>query len=505
MSRKPTSKALLVVLDGWGLNHDYEGNAITQAKTPNFDRLWQDYPSAVLQASGEAVGLPEGQMGNSEVGHFTIGAGRVFFQDLVRINKAIDDGSFAKNQAFTGAFDHVKTNNSNLHIMGLVSPGGVHSHQDHISALVSAAKDAGVKQVYIHAFLDGRDTPAQSADTYIQKLTDDLAEIGLGEIASLSGRFYAMDRDKKWNRIDAFYEMVIGNKDATRFSTPQKAIQASYTQDITDEFLEPCLVNVGSGEDGLVKDNDAVIFANYRNDRMLQLGERFVKSELKNLYLASMAVYSPQFDMAVAFEKEKPDTYLGQIISDAGLKQLRITETEKFAHMTFFLNCQNQDPLQGEDRIVLESNNVKSHDEKPEMRARDITTQILQDMESGNYPAIMTNLCNGDMVGHTGNIPAAIKGCEAVDECLGLLEKSALKHGYSMIIIADHGNADEMMDEETKEKITSHSTNPVPFILVSKDKPELTRSEGDLSDVAPTMLKLLDLEVPISMTGKTLI
>lgn len=502
---KKQKKSLLVILDGWGLNKEYEGNAISLAKTPNFDRMWQDYPTAVLQASGEAVGLPEGQMGNSEVGHFTIGAGHVYFQDLVRINKAIDDGSFGSKKAFSGAFDHVKKHQSNLHLMGLVSNGGVHSHQDHMVALVQAAKDAGVEQVYLHCFLDGRDTLPKSASSFVQKLVDDLAEVELGEIASLSGRFYAMDRDKKWERIDQFFEMVIGKREVTRFSEPQKAIQASYHNEITDEFLEPCMIEVGSGEDGFVKANDAVVFTNFRNDRMLQLSERFVNVDIDNIYLASMSEYSSQFGMAVAFGKEKPKTYLGKIIADAGLKQLRTTETEKRAHMTFFFNCQNEDQLEGEDRIILDSYSVKSHAEKPEMRARDITKQILQDMEDETYPAIMANLCNGDMVGHTGDIKAAMKGCEAVDDCLGDLEKMALAKDYNFIIIADHGNADEMIDEETGETLTAHSTNPVPFILVSNEYKELTRSEGGLSDIAPTMLKLLDLEQPHEMGGESLV
>jgi 2,3-bisphosphoglycerate-independent phosphoglycerate mutase len=509
---KPTSsqkKAILVVLDGWGLNKDYKGNAITQAKTPNFDRMWNDYPTAVLQASGEAVGLPEGQMGNSEVGHFTIGAGKAFFQDLLRINKAVAEESLGKTEAFKGAFDHVAENNSNLHVMGMVSPGGVHSHQDHIAAIVKAASQAGVKQVYVHAFLDGRDVAAQSADTYVQKLLSDLEQIGLGEIATLSGRFYSMDRDKNWDRTDEFYEMVIGKKEGTRFSTPQKAIQASYNQDETDYFVKPCFIDVGDGEDGIVKANDAVIFANFRNDRMMQIGERFVKADVENLYLASMTEYNSAFKMHVAFQKEKPETYLGMEISKAGLKQLRITETEKFAHMTFFLNCQNQDPLEGEDRIMLDSNDVKAHDEKPEMRVHDITEQILQDLNSDTHPAIMTNLCNMDLVGHTGNIPAAIQACEAMDKCLGQLEESVLKNDYSMIVIADHGNADEMLDEETGDMITCHSTNPVPFILVSPGsktgKVKLKSNEGTLIDVAPTMLKLLGLNIPDAMSGKSLV
>lgn len=498
-------KVALIILDGWGLNKDYPGNAITQAKTPNFDRMWKDYPTAVLQASGEAVGLPEGQMGNSEVGHFTIGAGQVSFQDLVKIKKAIDDGSFNKNPAFIKAFNHTKSNNSTLHIMGMVSPGGVHSHQDHISALVKAAKEVGVKQVYIHGFLDGRDVAAQSAQGYIQKLIDDLAEINLGEIASLAGRFYPMDRDENWDRTDVFYQTIIGKREATRFSTPLKAIQASYQQDETDYFVKPCMIEVGDGEDGFVKDNDAVIFSNFRNDRMIQLAERFVKTDLKNIYLASMTQYNSKFDIEVAFIKEKPEMYLGKVISDAGLKQLRITETEKFAHMTFFLNCQNHQPLEGEDRIMLDSNDVKAHDEKPEMRVHDITKQILQDFQSGTYSAVMTNLCNTDLVGHTGNIPAAIKACQAMDECLGKLEESALKNDFSLIIIADHGNADEMLDEETGEMITSHSTNPVPFILVSKSINKLNRSEGSLPDIAPTMLQMLGLEIPDEMTGESLV
>lgn len=505
-SKLEKNKVLLLILDGWGLNHDYEGNAITRAKTPNWDRIWQDYPTAVLQASGEAAGLPEGQMGNSEVGHFTIGAGHIFFQDLVRINKAIDDGSFSSNKAFVDAFEHVKKHDSTLHLMGLVSPGGVHSHQKHFTALIQAAKDSQVNKVSIHAFLDGRDTPPKSALEYVTELERDLTEIGLGKVASLSGRFYAMDRDKKWDRTDKFYQMVIGKKEAQEFSEANKAIQASYHDEISDEYLEPCLIGTDYDKQNIIQENDAVLLVNYRNDRMLQLTDRLLGGDTpSNVYIASMSTYSSKFHIPVAFTKDKPTTYLGKVISDAGLKQLRVTETEKSAHMTFFFNCQEEEALEGEDRIILDSHNVKSHAERPEMRAEDITSQIEQDMAASNYSVILSNICNGDMVGHTGDIPAAIKACQTIDKCLFRLEKVALEHNWQMIIIADHGNIDEMKDEETGEVKTCHSLSPVPFVVISDQVKELTRHEGGLRDVAPTIIKLLDLDKPQQMGGESLV
>lgn len=505
MPKSKTNRSVLVVLDGWGLYKDYEGNAITRANTPNWNRIWQDYPTAVLEASGEAVGLPDGQMGNSEVGHFTIGAGRIYFQDLARINRAINDNSFYENPAFKEAFDHVKKHHSTLHLLGLVSNGGVHSHQDHIKALVKAAKMNDVDSVNIHAFLDGRDTPPQSAPEFIQKLESDLEEVGLGKIVALSGRFYAMDRDKKWDRIDAYFEMVTGKKTAEVFSSAQAAIRASYNNKINDEHLIPCLIEAGPGVEATIKPNDAVIFFNFRNDRMLQICDRFQKTEIENLCLVSMSEYSEHFGFPVAFTKEKPTTYMGKEISDAGLKQLRITETEKSAHMTFFLNCQNEGVLEGEDRMILESNNVISHAEKPEMRAADITAQMVQAMENHTYDAIFANICNGDMVGHCGDIPAGIKACEAVDACLAELEKAALKYDYDLVIIADHGNIEILKNEETGEPHTAHTTNPVPFIVISNRIKTLPSREGGLVDIAPTILDLIGLEVPHEMGGHSLV
>lgn len=498
-------KTLLIIMDGWGLNKDYEGNAITRAKTPNYDKLWQDYPTATLEASGEAVGLPEGQMGTSEVNHFTIGAGKIVFQDLVRINHAIDDGSFGQNGALIETLDHVKNKQSTLHLMGLLSDGGVHSHLNHFTALIKAAKAAGVKEVCVHAFTDGRDTGPQSSLGYIQALEAEMAKIGVGEIVSLIGRYYAMDRDHNWDRTNLAYHLLT-ERDGEKFSSATKAAQASHQAGVTDEFIKPSVIDSKLGDRAIISAGDGLIFVNFRNDRPRQLTETFLKHDLDNLCFTTMTRYNPFFNTRVMFEPQDIELCLGQVISEAKLKQVRITETEKFAHMTYFLNCKHEEPFEGEDRVMFDSySDIPTHDHRPEMRVHDISKELIGQLERGDHQVIFTNLCNPDMVGHTGNIPAAIAACEAVDGALGEIIPVALANNYTVLLTADHGNADEMLDEETGEVITSHSLNPVPFILISEHFSELKRRSGLLIDIAPTILSLLDLPKPQGMAGESFI
>ncbi|MCA9368658.1 MAG: 2,3-bisphosphoglycerate-independent phosphoglycerate mutase [Pseudomonadales bacterium] len=499
------SKVMLIILDGWGLNKKYPGNAIELAHTPYFDKLWKERPAATLEASGESVGLPEGQMGTSEVNHFTIGAGRVMFQDLVRVNHSIDDESFFKNAALLGAFDHVKKNNSKLHLFGLISDGGVHSHLDHFKAILKAAKKANVQEVYLHAFTDGRDTAPRGGRKYMAELEATMRELGVGKVATLVGRYFAMDRDKNWDRTNVAFKLIT-ELEGQEFSSVDAALEASYNSDVTDEFVKPAFITPSTGEKTVVADGDAVFFVNFRNDRPRQLTEVFLKHGFNNLYFATMTQYHPLYEVEVAFPPQSLETTLGQTLSDAGKKQLRITETEKFAHVTFFLNCKHEDAYEGEDRVMFDSySDIPTHDHRPEMRASDIATELVKTAELETHDAIFVNFCNADMVGHTGNIPAAIKACEAVDEALKKVVPAALEHGYTVLITADHGNADEMLDEETGDMITSHSLNIVPFILVSNEEVELVRKSGTLIDIAPTMLTLMGLEIPRSMTGESFV
>lgn len=498
-------RLILVILDGWGLRESELGNAIRQARTPNFERFWHTYPHAVLKASGEAIGLPEGQIGTSEVNHMTIGAGRVIFQDLVRINKSIEDKSFFRNKAIIAAFNHAKKHNSTVHIKGLISPGGVHSHQEHVNALLRAAKAYGIGKIYLHVFTDGRDTLPKSSIRYVQELEDFIDQLGVGKIASISGRYYAMDRDHNWERTDRTFALLVKGK-GEKYKTARELIEASYKKGITDEFIEPALVEVGPGEEGTVSSNDAVIFVNFRNDRPRQLVERFLEKGPKNLEYVTMTQYNPDYQVRVAFPPIEIKNSLGEVISQAGLRQLRVTETEKFAHLTFFLNCKREKAFEGEDRIMLDSySDIATHDERPRMRAPDITREVVQAIQAEGCEVIFTNLCNCDMVGHTGNLKAAIVGVETVDRAIGKIVREGKKYSFDVIITADHGNVEEMIDEETGEIITAHTTNPVPFILVSKKYKKLNRDQANLPDIAPTVLKILGLKKLEEMTGESLV
>jgi 2,3-bisphosphoglycerate-independent phosphoglycerate mutase len=514
------NKAILIIMDGWGHNENPVGNAVMAARKPNFERLWKEHAHLFLKTDGESVGLPEGQMGTSEVNHMTIGAGRVIFQDLVRINKAIENNELAQNEAIVAAMEHVKKHDSILHIKGLLSDGGVHSHQTHFYGLLSLAKQMGLKKVLVHIYTDGRDTAPHNGKKYIAELEDFMQKLGLGRIASISGRYYAMDRDNNWDRIDLAYKAMV-HGEAPRFKTAKEAIDAAYANDETDEFILPRLIELETeseqelieefeqttrGEVGTIGTNDAIIFANYRADRGVQITRKFTESGIENLHYTTMTHFRDDLNVNVAFAPQSVDHNLGEVVSMAGLKQLRITETEKFNHVTFFLNCKRDQPFEGEDRMMFDSNSdIKTHDEKPEMRAFDITREIINDIRDEAHDFIMVNYPNPDMVGHTANMPAVVKAVETIDDCIGQVAEAALKHGYDMIITADHGNAEELINYETGEPKTSHTTNLVPCIIVSNKKYTVTQSQSTLIDLAPTLLDFLGLQKPEEMTGESLV
>lgn len=509
MSKQPVA---LIILDGFGLREETFGNAVAQAKKPNFDRYWNEYPHATLTACGEAVGLPEGQMGNSEVGHLNIGAGRIVYQSLTRVNIAIREGEFERNETFLAAMDHVKKHGTNLHIFGLLSDGGVHSHINHLFALLKLAAKEGVKNVYIHGFLDGRDVGPQTAKTYIQQLNEQIEQIGVGEIATLSGRYYSMDRDKRWERVEKAYRaMVYGEGPAYRDALA--CVDDSYANGIYDEFVLPSVI---VREDGTpvatIQDNDAVIFYNFRPDRAIQISNTFTNDDFrsfdrgpkhpKNLFFVCLTHFSETVKGYVAFKPTNLDNTLGEVLSQNGLKQLRIAETEKYPHVTFFMSGGREEKFPGEERILIDSPKVATYDLKPEMSAYEVTEALLKEIEADKFDAIILNYANPDMVGHSGMLEPTIKAVEAVDECLGKVVDAILAKGGIAIITADHGNADEVTNPDGSPN-TAHTTNPVPVIVTKKGI--TLRQDGILGDLAPTMLDLLGLQQPKEMTGKTLI
>ncbi len=500
-------RALLCILDGWGISKNANYNAIKSASTPNFDMLIKNYPNTEIRADGLFVGLPEGQMGNSEVGHLNIGAGRVVYQELTRINKAIKEGDFFKNEEFLNAINHVKKNNSNMHIYGLVSPGGVHSSMKHLKALIKLMADNEVKNVYIHAFLDGRDTPPKSAVEYLAEIEGELKKYNLPSIASIIGRYWAMDRDKRWDRVERAYDcLTLGteNKEADSNS----AINNSYKNNITDEFVEPTAISTQR-----IDDNDAIIFFNYRPDRAREITRAFTdenftgfnrKKVINNLYYVCMTQYDETLDVPVAFKPQVLSNILGDVLDDNQIKQYRTAETEKYAHITFFFNGGVEKSGKLETRALVNSPKVATYDLQPQMSAYEVCDNVLSALDNKDYGFILVNFANPDMVGHTGVMDAAIKACEAVDECVGKIAKKALENDVAMILTADHGNAEWMYNEQTKAPQTAHTTNPVPFIVISKDKVEI-ESQGALCDIAPSILKILGIEKPKEMTGKSLI
>ena len=491
-------KVLLCVLDGVGLSKIKDGNALINANKPNIDYLMKEYPNKGINASGTFVGLPDGQMGNSEVGHLTIGAGRIIYQSLELINRAIKDESFYSNESFLNAIRHAKENNSKLHIMGLLSDGGVHSHINHIKALLKLCKKEDFSNVYFHIFTDGRDTFKESSISYIDDLNNEINELGIGKICTISGRYYAMDRDKRWDRLKKCYDVIVNNT-GNKCDNYKKYITDSYEKGITDEFIEPVIID----ESGKVEDNDSIIWANFRPDRAIQIlrslvdpnFDEFDRKIFNNLYLTTMMYVSDDVKSDIAFKKEIIDNTLGIYLSKLGKKQLRIAETEKYAHVTYFFDGGRDLDLNLCDRVLIPSPKVATYDLKPEMSAREITSNLLEKMDN-NYDFIFLNFANGDMVGHTGNYNMTKRAIETIDEMIGKLYKKCMDDEYLFIITADHGNAEEMIDENGNV-VTSHTTNLVPFIVT--DKNLNIENVNKLSDIAPFVLNYMNLNLPDEM------
>ena len=511
MSKKPV---VLMVLDGYGLNDRTEGNAIALANTPVMDKLMKECPFVKGSASGLAVGLPDGQMGNSEVGHMNIGAGRIIYQDLTRITKDIEDGTFYNNEVLLKAMENCKKNDSDLHLWGLLSDGGVHSHITHLYGLLEMAKRQGLTKVYVHAFLDGRDTPPASGKDYIEQLEAKMKEIGVGKVASLSGRYYAMDRDNNWGRVQKAYDSLVAGE-GVMAENAVKAMEDSYANGVTDEFVLPTVITENGKPVSLVKPNDSVIFFNFRPDRAREItrafcDDKFTGFERKGGFLPLTYVCFKDYDESipnklVAFKKEEIKNTLGEYLAKNGKKQLRLAETEKYAHVTFFFNGGIETPNVDEARILVNSPKVATYDLQPEMSAPEVGVDLVDAIKSDKYDVIIINFANPDMVGHTGVIPAAIKAVEKIDELVGRAVDAVKDVDGVLFICADHGNAEKMIDYETGEPHTAHTTNPVPFILVNYDKGVKLREGGCLADIAPTLLEIMGLPQPAEMTGKSLI
>ena len=508
MAKKPIA---LIIMDGFGCNSDNYGNAIAAADTPNIDKYMKG-PNTIIGASGLDVGLPDGQMGNSEVGHTNIGAGRIVYQMLVKISKSIKDGDFFENPALLSAMNNCKEKNSALHLMGLLSPGGVHSHMEHLYGLLEMAKRNGLEKVYVHAFLDGRDEPPSSAAEFMSETCNKIKEIGVGSVATISGRFYAMDRDNAWDRVEKAYNaMVLGDGVDANGKCPVQAIKDSYANEVTDEFMLPTVTD----KNGMIKENDSVIFFNFRPDRARQITRAFVDPEFKgferkNGFFPVNFVCMAQYDAAmpnvsVAFPPEALKMTLGEYLSKLGKTQLRIAETQKYAHVTFFFNGGVEEPNKDEDRVLVKSPAVATYDLQPEMSAPEVSEKLNAAIRSGKYDVIIINFANPDMVGHTGVIPAAVKAVETVDQCVGTAVEAIKEVDGVLFICADHGNAEQMIDYKTKAPHTAHTTNPVPFILVNYDDSVKLREGGCLADIAPTLLEIMGLPQPEEMTGKSLI
>lgn len=522
MISRPT---VLLVLDGWGIAPETRGNAIALAATPAIDRLVATYPTMAVQAAGEAVGLPWGEVGNSEVGHLNIGAGKIIYQDLPRINKAISDGTFFSNKAFLQAVAHVRSQKSRLHLVGLVSSGGIHSFHEHLYALLEFAAQQQVANVAVHAFLDGRDTPYNSGKTFLTKLEKELKKRGGGAIASLAGRYYAMDRDRHWDRTRAAYDAMLGIAGGRTAANAATAIEASYAAKVFDEEFSPTtIVADGQAPVAKISDGDAVIFFNFRNDRMRQIARafalpafhEFARSRVcRDLYLVTMTEYEAGLPVIVAFPPDYIKTPLVKVLADAGCRQLHIAETEKYAHVTFFLNGGREEPFPNEKRALISSPHVPSYDLKPEMSARGITEKIVEELNAGTFTFIVANYANADMVGHTGNMAATIKAVEFLDACIGQIVDATLAHNGVVVITADHGNAEDMVNLQTGEMNKEHTANSVPAIFIDRqwegqglgtrrDLASLTPI-GFLSDIAPTILRIMGIPQPADMTGRCLL
>ena len=501
---------MLMILDGFGIRESKVGNAVKLANTPNIDKLMKICPTSIIHTSGLQVGLPEGQMGNSEVGHTNIGAGRIVYQELTRITKSIEDGDFFSIPEFVSAIENCKKHGSKLHILGLLSDGGVHSHIRHLYGLLELAKRKDFEDVYVHCFMDGRDTPPASGESYIVKLEEKMREKGVGKIATISGRFYSMDRDKRWQRVQKAYDALV-NGEGNKATSAVSAIESSYQKEVFDEFVEPTVIYSGDKPVAKIEKNDSVIFFNFRPDRARELTRTLVDTEFNEFETKNLDLYYVTFtqydatlpNVNIAFKPEKLINTFGEYISKNGLTQLRIAETEKYAHVTFFFNGGEEKQYPGEDRILVPSPKVETYDMQPEMSAEEVTVKVVEAIKSGKYNSIILNYANPDMVGHTGSLEAAIKAIEKIDGCVQRVVDAVKEQNGVLLITADHGNAEQMIDEATGEPHTAHTTNPVPLILVGKDNVRL--KEGRLADLAPTMLEIMGLEKPQEMTGESLI
>ena len=504
--------ALLLILDGWGHREATNHNAIHTANSPNWDKLWANQPHTLIDTSGKSVGLPAGQMGNSEVGHMNLGAGRVVYQSLTRIDKDIEEGNFFNNQVFAAAIDKAVESETAVHLLGLLSPGGIHSHEDQIMAMVKLAADRGASKIFVHAFLDGRDTPPRSALPSLLKAENVLMDIGRGRVASICGRFYAMDRDKRWDRVQPAFEMLTQAKAEFRFDNVKDALYAAYARDEDDEFVQATLVGDDSSDSAMVNDGDVVVFMNFRADRAREITRAFVDDNFDGFERSArpmlsdfvmLTEYAADINASCAYPPEELENVLGAYLASLGKTQLRIAETEKYAHVTFFFNGGREEPFENEDRILIPSPRVKTYDLKPEMSAFEVTDQLVDAISSGKYDAIICNYANGDMVGHTGDFDASVKAVEAVDFCLGRIVEAIKGIDGHLLVTADHGNVEQMLDTETNQPLTSHTSGPVPLVYVGNPAYQF-RGEGSLCDLAPTMLSLMNIPIPAEMTGSIL-
>ena len=503
---------VLVILDGFGHSEEIEGNAIAAAHKPTWDKLWNENPHTYIKGSGAEVGLPAEQMGNSEVGHLNLGAGRVVYQEYTRVSRSIKTGSFFTNDTLLESVAVAKNNNKAVHILGLLSPGGVHSHEEHIHAMCQLAVEQGVEKVYLHAFLDGRDTAPKSAAESIEAMQEKFAELGNGQFASIIGRYYAMDRDHRWPRIQSAYELITDGKSEFQAESAMAALENAYERNENDEFVKATAIVPEGGTPVRVEDGDVVIFMNYRSDRARQITRPFIEDDFdaferkripKLGNFTSLTEYHSEYDIPVAYPAERLHNVFGDYISQLGMRQLRIAETEKYAHVTFFFNGGREEPFEFEERILVPSPNVATYDQQPEMNAIKLTDHMCEAIEGGKYDVIICNYANPDMVGHSGNFDAAVKAIETIDDCLARLLVSIDNTAGEMLVTADHGNAEMMFNKETGQAHTAHTTNPVPFVYYGREAK--MESTGALSDVAPTMLYLMGIEQPSEMTGRSLI
>lgn len=510
---KTTKKPLvLIVLDGWGLSDNPYGNAIYSARKPNWDHLWRDHPHTAISGSGTEVGLPANQMGNSEVGHLNLGAGRVVYQEYTRISRAIADGSFFMNRTLTDAIDSAVTSGHSVHILGLLSPGGVHSHETQIHAMVRLAAERGAKKLFVHAFLDGRDTAPQSAAKSIRAMEDQFVQCGAGAFASIIGRYFAMDRDHRWPRVQSAYHVITDGTAPYRAESAGNGLTAAYARGETDEFVKATAIVAQDQPPIRIEDGDVILFANYRSDRARQITRALIEENFdgftrnrvpKLRSFISLTEYNKTFNIPVAYPPERLKNVFGEYIAKKGLHQLRIAETEKYAHVTFFFNGGEEQPFPGEDRVLVPSPDVATYDLKPEMSAYEVTSEMERALASNRYDVIICNFANPDMVGHTGSFPATVLAIETIDNCLGRIHDAVRRQGSEMIITADHGNAEQLCSETDDQPHTAHTSNLVPFIYVGR--PALSTTGGSLADVAPTMLYLLGLPQPSEMSGHPLI